>query len=400
MILYDPALNMNFHDYGIMLPIAPDRGKQVLEYMNNNYFLDARGGEIPYPGPVMDSADALKFLGICDTAENSGIKTAYGTVISREDLERVHSKGFIDSLYNTGSNSLEEALLVTYELIDERGNPNRYEKEKATKPLNDLFQTILAQVGGTYLSCRLALSHGPGFCFFMGGGMHHARYDSGSGFCLLNDSAIAITKILFEWDKIFPQGNPHSIKSNSPLLMWIIDMDAHKGDGTAELIHFARQRGELSSLNYKNEGKPCVLTLSIHMAQGWPLDKESLLTAKNDRAPLISSDIDIGIEAGEEKLYTSKLAESIKELEQLSSKVFPGRKKPDFVLVVDGADTYEHDELPSTCLLKLSLEQCCERDNFVYRYLMDQEIPSAWIMAGGYGSRAFEPPAYFLRNLR
>jgi len=301
-------------------------------------------------------------------------------------------------------------LLATYELLDALGRPHRYEPERAVRPLAGLFRVILAQVGGTYLACRLALSKGPGFCYFMGGGMHHARYDAGSGFCLINDAAIAVTKILSE----NATANAGNGSAEQPVrLIWIIDMDVHKGDGTAELVHFARQRGELRNPSGLREPqtpargkpgekageKPCVLTLSIHMAKGWPLDEESLAAAKEGRAPLIPSDIDIGIDAGEEKTYTPRLAEGIKELERFSAALF-GNEKPNLVLVVDGADPYEHDGLPSSSLLKLTLEQCVERDIYVYRYVMDRGIPSAWIQAGGYGGRAWEPPAYFLQEIR
>ena len=382
MILYDPALNINFRDYGIMLPIVPDRGKQVLDFMNTHYYPGTRGKTFPYPGPVFSIADALEYLGI------TGGKTmpAEYSVITREDLERVHSKEFIASLYDKNSNSLESALLTAFELIDSRGRPNRYERQKAVRPLGDLFQTILAETGGTYLACRLALAGGPAFCYYMGGGMHHARYDCGSGFCLINDSVIAVTKLLSEF--------------KLPLI-WIIDLDVHKGDGSAELIHFARRRGELQNPRQPDKTeKPCVLTLSIHMAKGWPLDAESLAIAEEGRAPLIASDIDIGIDSGEEAEYTPQLAQGIKELENLSAALYPDRQKPDLVLVVDGADPYEHDGLLSGNLLKLSLEQCQERDNYVYRYVMDRSIPSAWILAGGYGERAWEPPAHFLMGVR
>ncbi|MDR0568952.1 MAG: histone deacetylase, partial [Spirochaetaceae bacterium] len=73
---------------------------------------------------------------------------------------------------------------------------------------------------------------------------------------------------------------------------------------------------------------------------------------------------------------------------------------PDLVIVVDGADPYEHDGLPSSGLLRLSLAQCIERDRLVFRYLRDRRIPAVWIMAGGYGERAWEPPAHFLASLR
>jgi len=354
MILFDPAVIADYREYGIMLPIPPDRGNRTLEFLSGTY-------------KVMNFSSAKSFLGL------------EGEVLNRDDLERIHSKEYISQLYGEG---LEEALLKTFELIDDQGKLCRYEPDCAVKPLRDLFQILIAQAEGTYLACLLALSKG--FCFYLGGGMHHARYDSGSGFCLINDVTSAAVKLL----------NETNIKT-----IWIIDLDAHKGDGTAELIRFARERGELikpcgeSALIVSPDKRPCVLTLSIHMASGWPLDKESIASAENDRAPLLSSDVDIGIESGEETFYTARLAEGIRKLEILYNET------PDFALVVDGADPYEHDALSSTSLLRLTLEQCIERDIYVYRYLRERKIPSAWIQAGGYGERAWEPPAYFLREV-
>ena len=379
MILYDPSVIVKYRDYGIMLPIPFDRGKLVLEFL---------GGACPIcPAcpvhPVLDFKTAQARLGL------------EGQAINREDLERVHSKEYTARLYGEG---LLEALLDTYELIDARGRPCRYEPDRALRPLSDMFQTLIAQAGGTYLAGSLALrgsmlsgsalsggaSKSEGFCFYLGGGMHHARYDAPSGFCLINDVAAAAFKILAE---------------KLACLIWIIDMDAHKGDGTAELVHFARERGALQAPGEKSartesaDKKPCILTLSIHMAKGWPLDEETIASAEAGRAPLLPSDVDIGVDAGEEDEYTARLAEGIRKLEFLSGET------PDFALVVDGADPYEHDGLSSSSLLRLTLEQCVERDTYVYRYLRDRGIPSAWVQSGGYGGRAWEPPAHFLRSI-
>jgi acetoin utilization deacetylase AcuC-like enzyme len=422
MILYDPSLTMRFMDYGIMIPISPDRAERVLEFLGRDFYPGARGETMPYPGPVFGIADALNYLG-------EGENTLGSAVISRRDLERIHSREFIAVLFGedaspdtsamkaTTLGTLETALLHSYELIDSQGRPHRYEPGRAKKPLTDLFNLILAQTTGTYLACRLALAEGPGFCYYLGGGMHHARYDSGSGFCLINDIAIAAAKILAD-----TAGTSYQAEFGSAVpggMIWIIDLDAHKGDGTAELVSFARKRGELAdpentgsgaAVNAAGTGAPCILTLSIHMDKGWPLDAESLAAAHPGRAPLAASDIDIGIDSGEEAEYTPRLKAGIKELERISAdlrrsgRVPPGidniPEKPDLILVVDGADPYEHDGLPSSGLLKLSLEQCLARDNFVYRYAMDQNIPAAWVQAGGYGERAWEPPAYFLQGIR
>ncbi|MDR2661516.1 MAG: hypothetical protein LBC31_00805 [Treponema sp.] len=412
MILYDSSLTMHFRDHGIMLPISPDRAEETLDFLGRNFHPGARGKSMPYPGPVFSIADALALLG------GDG-------EITRRDLERLHSRDYVAALYeDSGGKTLERELLNAYELLDPQGRPRRYEPEGAIKPLTGLFDTILAQTAGTYLACRLALAEGPGFCYYLGGGMHHARYDAGAGFCLINDVALGAAKILA--DRLNRYQAPNLKKPVR--LVWIVDMDAHKGDGTAELIRFARQRGELAGpLQDTRQGgsggpdhvsadqqpptllapsnMPCILTLSIHMAKGWPLDGETLAAAKPGRAPLLPSEVDIGIDPGEEAEYTPRLAAGIRELERMTATAAltpesGPQSVPDLMLVVDGADPYEHDGLPSSGLLRLTLDQCLERDNFVYRYAMDRNIPSAWIQAGGYGDRAWEPAAYFLQGIR
>ncbi len=65
-------------------------------------------------------------------------------------------------------------------------------------------------------------------------------------------------------------------------------------------------------------------------------------------------------------------------------------------MVVMGADAYEHDELLSTDGLNLTLEEMGERDRQVYDFLGRREIPGAFLMAGGYGERAWEVHPHFL----
>ena len=348
MVLYDPELALGFPDYGIRIPVLDSRADRIVSAL----------------------------LAIPGLSERKWLRRGISERMTRQDAERVHDSGFVARLFG-GGKSLEAELLKTYELVDPDGKPHRYEPETAIRPLTDLFGTILAQVAGTYEAGLMALD--TGFCFFLGGGMHHARRDSGSGFCPLNDSMIAVARLRAE-------RRVHTV--------WIIDVDAHKGDGTAEIAL----------------DDPDTLTLSIHMAAGWPLDPASIETALRGshttidssgkigvgldplrHAPLAPSDVDIPIARGEDSLYLEKLAEGLDRLEALSS----GRQ-PNLAIVVDGADPYVHDGLESSADLALSLDQCVERDELVLGFLRTRNIPSAWIMSGGYGDRAWEPPAAFL----
>jgi len=370
-VYFDPDLAMRFPDYGILIPVLDSRVERIAQAL--------RGQSCKAPILEGCAAAALK-LGV----------SVESLAINRTDLERVHEAAFVARLFGAGPESekgLEAELIKTYELIDEEGNYHRYEPALAKRPLKELFETICKQVGGTYSAARLALAESaafsknstgsdpgfkPGFCYYLGGGMHHARYDSGSGFCPINDSAIALARLKAE---------------GRISRAWVIDVDVHKGDGTAELA--PRIGG--------------ILTLSIHMASGWPLDEASIAAARKagrgtELAPLAASDVEVPIARGEEGLYLEKLAASLHEFAILSEQKWPGLL-PDLAIVVDGADPYENDGLPSSADIALSLRQCVERDQIIYRFLQERRIPSAWLMAGGYGDRAWEVPAAFLTEL-
>jgi acetoin utilization deacetylase AcuC-like enzyme len=124
------------------------------------------------------------------------------------------------------------------------------------------------------------------------------------------------------------------------------------------------------------------------MARGWPLDEGEIDAAGKPNPSFIPSDVDVPIESGEEAEYVSRMEEGLHRLAGMST--------PDLALVVDGADPYEHDELPSTRLLRLSKGQMIERDRFIYSFLTSRSIPSAYLMSGGYGERTWEVYYQFL----
>ena len=326
MILYDPTDRMGFFEFGIQIPILDSKVTKTFEALAQD----------PELGPLIGQWHLAR------VTEN----------LDRQDLQRVHSSGYVDRLFSA---ALEKEIIRTYELIDDQGRYYRYDPNEATQPLTNLFDRILKRVAGTTQCCRVALEKG--FCFYFGGGMHHAQYDYGNGFCLLNDIVIALRKLQAE----------QKLQN-----VWVIDVDAHKGDGTAALTR----------------DDATIRTLSVHMAQGWPLDGQPVDADGRPNPSFIPSDIDIPIAAGEEATYNRRLQEG---LEQLA-----GGSRPDLALVVSGVDPYEGDTLPSTQLLRLSQAQLLERDQLIYRFLQDRQIPQASLMAGGYGPNVWEIYAGFL----
>jgi acetoin utilization deacetylase AcuC-like enzyme len=327
MILYDPDPRPPLSRYGIAIPIAPDATELALATLRAEKRV----------APLLEAA-----LTPCGE-----------TRISREDLERVHSPDYVATLY---SEHVRREIERTYELVDSDGTYHRYDPDRAERPLEELFQFVLDTVSGSTECCRHALERG--HCFYLGGGMHHGKSNTGDGFCLVNDVVLAARRIQAE-------GLAERI--------WIIDLDVHKGDGTAELT----------------VGDDTIRTLSIHMARGWPLDRRERRPDGSLHPSHIPSDIDIPIAAGGEDTYIPFLEEGLEQLE--------GFERPELAIVLYGADPYEKDELPSSGGIKLSLPQMLERDELVYRFLADRRIPRAYLKSGGYGIHAADPLAQFLR---
>ncbi|MDA3938498.1 MAG: histone deacetylase [Spirochaetia bacterium] len=276
--------------------------------------------------------------------------------IKREDLERIHTAEYVEKLY---SEKVDVCIKNAFELEKPDGTFNRYNPEQMEAPLSELFNQVLKMSSGTYYAAIKALE--TGFCYYMGGGMHHGHKDFGHGFCPTNDIMLSASRIISEK------------KANS---IWIIDVDAHKGDGTAEIA------GDFDSIR----------TLSIHMAQGWPLDEPEYDSTGKFNPAYFPSDIDINIKSGEENTYNARLVKGMKQLENLNGI----QERPDLGIVLLGADPYEKDELPSTDSLNLTEAQMLERDKIVYNFLNDRNIPAAYTMAGGYGSYSWEAHYNFL----
>jgi len=320
MILYDPHIPVSLTEFGIQIPIRDSRAVKTLAALCEDPHL-AAGHDRWHRDRVVET-------------------------LNPEDLLRVHSEAYVQRLY---SENLEEEIIRTYELIDPDGNYYRYAPDLATRPLTDLFDRIRTKVAGTVQAARLALDQG--FCFYFSGGMHHAHRHFGSGFCLINDIVITARKL---------QAAQQISK------IWIIDVDAHKGDGTAALT----------------AGDDAIRTLSIHMARGWPLDEEQFDASGKPNPSFIPSDVDIPIGSGEEEDYLPRLEQGLQTLGRMSA--------ADLALVVSGADPYEHDELPSTRLLALSKRQMMERDTLIYSFLTSRGVPAAYLMSGGYGDKTWE----------
>lgn len=155
--------------------------------------------------------DGLKYRRIHDALITRGLRKPADFIrpspIRREDLERVHTPGYLRSLRRP--KVLAEILSVP---ILAR-LPAAFINWRVLSPMR--YAT-----SGTLLACRMALEHG--LAINLAGGYHHASADRGEGFCVYADIPVAAATL-------------HAEGSIGRVL--VVDLDAHQGNGTAATIH-------------------------------------------------------------------------------------------------------------------------------------------------------------------
>ncbi|OZG74469.1 histone deacetylase [Hahella sp. CCB-MM4] len=191
-----------------------------------------------------------------------------------------------------------------------------------------VMERTYTAVGGTLLTARLALQYG--LAAHLAGGTHHAHVDFGSGFCIFNDLAVVARALVAEGavDRVL-----------------IIDCDVHQGDGTASIL----SRDDR------------IFTCSFHCRENFPHRK-----AQSD------FDIELGRGEGGHEYYKA-LENHLPYIVSIS--------QPDFILYDAGADVHQDDALG---YLNLSDEDMALRDEYIIRMALDQGIPLACVIGGGY----------------
>ena len=191
-----------------------------------------------------------------------------------------------------------------------------------------LVKRTLISPNGTLLTANLALKHG--IACHLAGGTHHAHHDFASGYCIMNDLAIASLAL---------------VKQEKVQRVLIFDCDVHQGDGTAAIL----------------SGVDAITTCSVHCEKNFPQRKAQ-------------SDLDVNVKAGvggEE--YLAIVESALEQALQLS--------KPDLVIYDAGVDIYCDDPLG---LLEVSLDGIRQRDALVLKRLVSANIPVATVIGGGY----------------
>ncbi|NWK94146.1 histone deacetylase [Sphingobium lactosutens] len=250
---------------------------------------------------------------VMDALRETGVShvTHAPQLMSREWIAAVHDPAYVD-----------EVLTLSVPADKER---------RIGFPVTErVMRRSMLSPGGTWLAAKLALVHG--YAANAAGGSHHALADTGAGYCVFNDLAIAANRLIAEGDAA---------------RILILDLDVHQGDGTASLL----------------AGRPEIFTLSIHAEKNFPVRKAR-------------STLDIGLEDGTgDEAYLAILADTLpRVLDDFA---------PDLILYQAGVDPHGEDRLGRLALSDAGLDA---RDRYVMRQARGRGLPVASTMGGGYGA--------------
>jgi acetoin utilization deacetylase AcuC-like enzyme len=259
---------------------------------------------------------------------------------SDEDVLLVHTPEYVDKLRNGGLSPEEETQLEI--------------------PFSkDLVRGFYLMAGGSITAAELALDDG--VAFNIGGGFHHAFPDHGEGFCLINDVAIAIRKL---------------IADRKIARAMVVDCDVHQGNGTAAIFGRGSVPSEplpswsapmfappkAVSVNEAHEGD--VFTISLHQENNYPAWK-----------PPSSIDVNLPDRTSDADYLAwldNALTSGLRQFE------------PDLICYLAGADPYAEDQLGG---LSLTIEGLKQRDEMVFRVAKTNGVPVMVVYAGGYARR-------------
>ncbi|HEU5359965.1 MAG TPA: histone deacetylase, partial [Candidatus Deferrimicrobiaceae bacterium] len=209
-----------------------------------------------------------------------------------------------------------------------------------------LLGPIRYGTGGTILGCSLALEHG--WAINLSGGYHHAKADSGGGFCFFADVPLAVTKMR---------------ETHSDRKVLIVDLDAHQGNGNASIFR----------------DDPRVDIFDVFNGFIYPCDYEAARHVKYNHP------VEMYIGDGE---YLGLLERELPPAIDESS--------PGLIIYNAGTDVLAGDPLGG---MGITSGGILRRDGFVFRSALDRKIPILMVLSGGYTRKSAGVIGRSIKNL-
>jgi acetoin utilization protein AcuC len=173
------------------------------------------------PERVLHTYENIRNLGLVDRANVREIASRSAT---DEEISAVHDREFVATVKALDAGAISPSRGLEFGL----GTPD--------DPIFDNMHAASAAVCGASIEAAESVASGEtDHAFNPAGGLHHARRREASGFCIYNDPAVAIAKVL----EIEPDWR-----------VMYVDVDVHHGDGVQWIFY----------------DDPRVVTVSIHQS--------------------------------------------------------------------------------------------------------------------------------------
>ncbi|WP_270179609.1 acetoin utilization protein AcuC [Alkalihalobacillus sp. CinArs1] len=251
-------------------------------------------------------------------------------IATDDEIALIHDPAYIQAVKDAGKGTLASSVASNYGLGTED-----------TPIFSNMHEASALLVGGTLTAVDAVMDGKANHALNIGGGLHHGFRGKASGFCIYNDSSIAI-----EYMKK---------KYNAKVLY--VDTDAHHGDGVQWAFY----------------DDPNVCTLSIHETGRYLFPGTGNINEKGHGKGYGFS-FNVPIDAFTED-------ESFQEVYETSFRKVIEFFKPDVILTQNGADAHYYDPLTHLSVSMKSFE-------FIPRLaheLAHEYCGGKWIAVGGGG---------------
>jgi histone deacetylase 11 len=307
------------------------RPTQLPVIFSAHYDISLHGLEQLHPFDTAKYGKIFRYL-----TEKLGIdpgRFVHPTCVSERQLLTVHTKEYLASLHDA------RVIAEIAELGVLSAIPAAVLQENVLKPMK-------YAAGGTVLGVDLALQYG--WAVNLSGGYHHAKADSGSGFCFFADIPLAVAL---------------AREARAGLRVLIVDLDAHQGNGCESF--FKDSSG--------------IFIFDVYNRDIFPADAEAAQYI-DFAYPVRSGTAD----AEYLELLRTELPEAIKIAQ------------PDLIIYNAGTDIYENDPLGA---MRITEEGIRKRDEIVCACAFEHKIPILMLLSGGYAPQSAGIISRSLENL-
>ncbi|WP_066386097.1 acetoin utilization protein AcuC [Neobacillus mesonae] len=247
-----------------------------------------------------------------------------------EELMLIHDPAFIEAVKKAGNGKLSKEVAENYGLGTED-----------TPIFSNMHEASSLLVGGTLTAVDQVMTGKALHAVNLGGGLHHGFRGKASGFCVYNDSSVAIKYLLEKYQA----------------RVLYVDTDAHHGDG----------------VQWSFYDEPNVCTLSIHETGRYLFPGTGNINERGQGAGYGYS-FNIPVDAfTEDESWLHAYTHAIREVADFF--------KPDVILTQNGVDSHYYDPLTH---LSATMKIYREIPKLAHE-IAHQYCGGRWIAVGGGG---------------